>query len=536
MIKKSCLLSYLLLLIFIAGGQTPKTSLLYDFVNEQRQTLRIIDSISLFKRTTIAPSGKINASLSQKLLLVIDKQASLKIYRDKAAGISLKVPSATGTDYKLELVMQDISSNGNILIGTINGAGAGKKTGMGQGLHYRGYINGDPLSIASFSVFANGEVMLLFSNDKGNFNIGSTGGNMGEYVLYNSKDMLASPTFACDAIPVPGINPVQQIGALKTAAVPTLLCKKVRVFWEADYKLFSQNFNSDTTNTANYLAGLFNQVAIMFQNEGITIELTDTYIWVTPDPYNTGTSSDALNTFKTRWNNLNNNFKADMALLIDGGSTHNGGIAYIPNGLCTRKFNYGYVNVSGSFNTVPVYSWDVYALTHEMGHLFGSNHTHWCGWNTGPGGTCGAIDDCETLQAAGACSTCPVTTSIRPSAPAGFQGTIMSYCHLKAGIGVNLANGFGPLPQAFIRNAVNNSACLFADNKWTGAINTAWENATNWSCGSIPNSTTDVTIGSGLTNYPVISSAAICRRIVQQPNTDVLVKTGATLTLTGPPN
>ena len=533
MIKKACILPYFLLLLFTASGQQPKTSLLYDFVKEHRQTSRITDSIGLFKRTAIAPTAKINASLSQKQMLVIDKQASLKIYNDKAASISLDIPSTAGNSYKVELVKQDINGSGSVITDTITGIGTGHKTGTTQGLHYRGYINGDPLSMASFSVFANGEVMLLFSNDKGNFNVGSAGNNNDEYVLYNSKDLVASPAFSCGAMPVNDISSIQQTTMLQTAAVPTILCKKVQVYWEADYKLFSQNFNSNLANTTNYLTGLFNQVAVMFQNEGIIIELADTYIWVTPDPYNTSSGSNALSTFKTRWNNLNNTFKADVALLIGGGTAHNGGIAYIPSGLCAKKYAYGYVNVSGAYSAVPVYSWDVYSATHEIGHIFGSYHTHWCGWNTGPGGTCGAIDDCETLEASGTCNTCPVSTSIKPSAPAGFSGTVMSYCHLKSGIGVNLSNGFGPLPGALIRSYVNNATCLVADNRWTGVTNTAWENAGNWSCGSIPTSTTDVIISSGLNNYPVISNSAICRKIVQQPNTKVTVKTGGTLTLTG---
>jgi len=175
-------------------------------------------------------------------------------------------------------------------------------------------------------------------------------------------------------------------------------------------------------------------------------------------------------------------------------------------------------------------------VTHEMGHMVGSHHTHWCGWNTGAGGTCGAIDDCYTTEAFGACASCTALTPTNPSAPLGFKGTVMSYCHLRAGIGINLANGFGPLPQDAIRNTVNIASCAIYDNKWTGTVSTAWENPANWNCGMIPNATTDVTIPTGLNNYPVINSAAICRRIKQQPNTSVLVKTGFSLTLAGPPN
>jgi hypothetical protein len=112
----------------------------------------------------------------------------------------------------------------------------------------------------------------------------------------------------------------------------------------------------------------------------------------------------------------------------------------------------------------------------------------------------------------------------------------MSYCHLKSGIGVDLVNGFGPLPQALIRRTVSGASCLVNDSKWTGAAGTAWENQANWSCGTVPTATTDVTIPGGLANYPVVSSQATCRRIIQAPNTRVVVKTGSSLILAGPPN
>jgi hypothetical protein len=436
-------------------------------------------------------------------------------------------------------VQEDINSSGDFSIGTLEGNGIAKKMDTVQGLHYRGYIDGDPASIAGFSIFANGEVMGLFCNSDGNFNIGKAPGQQNDYILYNSKDMKASLGFECGTseIPAPGgSNNANTLDIPPVNPIPALLCKKVRIYWEGDYKLFSNNFSSDTTATANYLTGLFNQVAIMYQNEGILIELTDTYIWTTANTYNMTTSSNGLASFKSRWNALGNNFKADLAVVIDGAPTNNGGVAYLlTNNLCNRTYAYGYADIYAFYNNVPTYSWDVEVVTHEMGHMVGSNHTHWCGWNTGAGGTCGAIDNCYTVEAGGvgSCTTCAATTNTNPSAPVGFKGTVMSYCHLRSGIGINLALGFGPLPQAVIRNTISTASCALYDNKWTGTNGTAWEDPGNWGCGMIPNATTDVTIPAGLLNYPVINSAATCRRIKQEPNTSVLVKTGFSLLLTG---
>jgi hypothetical protein len=534
---KYSLISFLLILTITTNGQQAKNSLLFELVTEKRLHAKT-DPVVLFAKSSVAVPSKIQETVSEKLILSLDKQASLELFKNKPASISLLVPSVGGQDHKLEMIQQDIANKDEFSFGSIEGNGIMKKAGTEQGLHYRGYINGDPYSIAGFSIFSNGEVMGVFCNAIGNYNLGKTGD---QYIVYSSSHMLASLGFECGTseLPVENIAKPAELPPPTNPIPPPLLCKKVRIYWEADYKLYSNNFSSNLTSTANYLTGLFNQVAIMYQNEGILIELTDTYIWITQDPYNTSTSSNGLATFKSRWNSMGNSFKADLALLIDGAPTNNGGIAYLlTNNLCNRAFAYGYANIYAFFNTVPTYSWDVEVLTHEMGHMMGSNHTHWCGWNTGAGSTGGAIDDCYTTEAGGAggCASCAATTSTNPSPPAGFKGTVMSYCHLRAGIGINLANGFGPLPQGVIRNTVNNASCALYDNKWTGTVSTAWENPANWNCGSVPNATTDVTIPSGLVNYPVVNSAAICRRIRQEPNTSVLVKTGFSLMLTGPPN
>ncbi|MCW3105558.1 MAG: C-terminal target protein [Segetibacter sp.] len=50
-------------------------------------------------------------------------------------------------------------------------------------------------------------------------------------------------------------------------------------------------------------------------------------------------------------------------------------------------------------------------------------------------------------------------------------------------------------------------------NIWTGAVSVAWENAANWSCGSVPDANTDVIINTGTSNNPVINQPAECRSL-----------------------
>ena len=68
---------------------------------------------------------------------------------------------------------------------------------------------------------------------------------------------------------------------------------------------------------------------------------------------------------------------------------------------------------------------------------------------------------------------------------------------------------------------VSNIFFLQVINQWTGAVNNLWENSGNWSCGKIPDASTDVTINSGTIT---VSSNATCRSLK--------VSTGATVTVT----
>jgi hypothetical protein len=65
-----------------------------------------------------------------------------------------------------------------------------------------------------------------------------------------------------------------------------------------------------------------------------------------------------------------------------------------------------------------------------------------------------------------------------------------------------------------------------------GAVDSAWENSANWSCGSLPDSNTDVTINATAVHYPEINSNASCRSLTLQPEAAILVKTGYKINIT----
>lgn len=430
-------------------AQSTEKSILFQQVEEVKQEGLEFQQVALF--TVKDEHNRHEATLSKETLLTPDTKAINSLYQQRPKAISLTIQTAYGTSYTLEGMRSNpLALNPNIKYQDANGI---HSFPYDAGLHYQGALANHQHSLAAISVFADGNVMILFANNEGNFVVGKIEDASGDYILYNDRDYLAMPDMPCGTMDDDGTNE-EPIGVEKTTA--KYQCNKVSVYFEADNDLYN-NKNSDVTATQTYLTGMFNEVQTMYRNEQVAVELKSIKIWTTADNYSESSSHAALGDFTTAWNNNGQSFDGDVAMLIARDPGGKGGVAWRA-GLCSSNSPYAYGDVSGSFNNVPSYSWDVSMVTHELGHLFTLRHTHWCGWRTGPNNSCGSIDDCNTQESGAGCSTCPSTyTNSAPTS--SWQGTVMSYCHLRSR-GINLANGFGPLPGDELRDAINTLPCL----------------------------------------------------------------------------
>lgn len=435
------------LLLIVITGTVQAQNMLYKEIQQAHSKGYLFQEVNLFNQA----SGNKHEALAKETLLSPDTKAIKNIYETRPQAITVNMKTADGNSYMLELLRSNPFSN-NPNIGYIDAVGK-HKFNTDKGIHYQGAVMGAVKSIAAISIYANGDVMMLFANEDGNFVTGKLEDNSGKYILYNDRDFLVTPPTTCATEDYTiGEQEDEPIDGGKTTAAYE--CKKVRLYWELDFELYT-NKQSSTLLTTAYATGLFNQVQTLYRNEQIAVELTSIFVWTVDDGYADAKSGDALKDFRDTWNAKGANFDGDLAMLLAKDAGGLGGVAYV-DVLCSNSSRYAYGDIHGSYGSLPTYSWDVSMVTHEIGHNLGSKHTHWCGWNTGAGGTCGSIDKCTTQQSGSGCTTC--TSTLSNSDP-NWKGTIMSYCHLSSR-GIDLAEGFGPLPGAKIRSEVSSKSCL----------------------------------------------------------------------------
>ncbi|MDR1197433.1 MAG: zinc-dependent metalloprotease [Prevotellaceae bacterium] len=318
--------------------------------------------------------------------------------------------------------------------------------------HYRGVIRGIENSLAAITIYDN-EIMGLIISDEGNFNLVKDK-QSGKHIFYNDKNVKEKPSLECGTEDEGNTEEYsseilfQQRDMIRqnimTAQALTNAVNIVKFYFETEYDIY-QAIGS-TAGVEAFISGLFNQVAVLYQNENIITAISQLYVWTSADPYTATSTSNLLSQFQS----TRTSFTGNLGMLLTfryNSNGEKGGLAAGFSGLCNSSTSQklAVAMIYEFYSIVPAYSWSVYVITHEFGHLLGSKHTKACVWN----GNNTAIDGCGDIE--GSCSN--------PGYPAS-GGTIMSYCHLIPSVGINFSLGFGSQPGNVIRNSVANSSCL----------------------------------------------------------------------------
>ncbi|HEX2617089.1 MAG TPA: M12 family metallo-peptidase, partial [Flavobacteriales bacterium] len=369
-------------------------------------------------------------------LLRMDEARTAQVLVQRPELLALTLPSEEG-EVTIDLERVDITTDDFSVVAASTNA----PVGYSAGVHYRGRVRGDDASVAAISVFGD-EVMGLITDAQGDRVLGRVAGEgPGAHILYRTSAMRRPVVASCATADDGEAYTTDQLTIQPHAK--TVKC--VRLYWEVNYDIFQGK--GSVANATNYVTGLFNQSATLYANDGVSVALSQVYVWDVASPY----TSTSTSTLLTQFGTTRTSFNGDLANLL--GYAGGGGIAWL-SGLCNSqaKYKMAYSGISSSYSTVPTYSWSVEVVTHEQGHLLGSKHTHACAWN----GDNTAIDGCGPAAgySEGSCPAGPVPAS-------SVGGTIMSYCHLTSST-IKFANGFGPQPLAVIINSINNAACLTA--------------------------------------------------------------------------
>lgn len=238
------------------------------------------------------------------------------------------------------------------------------------------------------------------------------------------------PTWACGEEEGPGFlgfPPSAQAGG-DADAITTLHSLVVAVDTDNEFMLNKAANNATTAN--NYLASLIASMSAIYERDFLVRLLQGTTTLrfsTTADPYvqnsNGNASGAELSEFSNYWSANFSGVTRGLAMMISGKqpqSNSASGIAWV-NGLCSTGIGYSFNKVFGPAFAI---SNDAKLVGHELGHNFGSPHTH-C--YSPP------IDNC--FNGEGGCysggTSCPAATTI--NGVTNVRGTIMSYCHLLGG-------------------------------------------------------------------------------------------------------
>lgn len=233
--------------------------------------------------------------------------------------------------------------------------------------------------------------------------------------------------------------------------------RRADIIVDSDYELF-QKFGTEAA-TFTYITNLFTYVSSRYQAEvAARFNLKQIVVRATTsDPWTQTSTPSMLNELQAYWNAPENSSTSRHHVHLLSGKNAGGGIAYVGS-LGSQSYAYGVsANIDGNFSpSNPQVIWDSVVVAHEIGHAFGSSHTHdYDNPYIAPSpNTGGAIDCC--YSGSNANSQCGVAlgggnrvgylpgwASTTGGGSGQRNGTIMSYCHQVTGGMGNIAWTFG---------------------------------------------------------------------------------------------
>ena len=222
-------------------------------------------------------------------------------------------------------------------------------------------------------------------------------------------------------------------------------CRVIKLALEYDFEFWTSALNANDENAFFYTLALAAAMDEIYRRDvGIGIQISYLNVWtVADDPWTMLDTSSQLDELES-WYAANGDDVDRDAVMLCSARPLGGGIANIES-LCNDS-GYGVSADMNGFFTYPLSdfaanNWDIYVMSHELGHIVGSPHTH---------SFCPPLDQCAPLGFFGGCQTQQICA----------EGTLMGYCHLCPGGLSNMHLGFHPTAAQTIADYVAASDCL----------------------------------------------------------------------------
>ncbi|GIK17659.1 MAG: hypothetical protein BroJett003_26230 [Planctomycetota bacterium] len=261
--------------------------------------------------------------------------------------------------------------------------------------------------------------------------------NHGIYNRFSPEAVFAPIEFACDPEILPGTEPYLDGAGDDNESISGFMWRVARVATDADFE-FRNRFTT-AAQAMEYSVVLLASISTIYERD-MNLKLAAVFVrvWDTSnDPFTANNTADALTEMRNFWNNNMGSVSRSIAHLLSAKDL-GGGRASVSQ-ICTSSAYGVNGNMSGSFPR-PLRdrdngNWDVVVFAHEMGHNFGTHHTH-C-FNP-------PLDQCYNEEDGcwGGARVCGI-------------GTIMSYCHTCNGGLANINLVFHPSCSVAIRNYVD---------------------------------------------------------------------------------
>jgi hypothetical protein len=376
-------------------------------------------------------------------------------------GASLRIEGAVLDEFSdtagLELVrFEPAASNAKFIA---QSAGGSRELHPDLPVYYRGSVDGMRGSVAVLGFRSNGEIRGIITGAEGTWVIGRELGRQDELRSKKVKKQAGDPSssFTCEQVEATGpkrsrsaaVNAGASLGAMSDSAARAVarlpLVYTAQIAVETDYEYFELFDNEE--DAALYALDMMAFTGSLGESEfGMNVQVPYILVWTdSSDPY-TGGELGRLSQLRERWNQAGQTYcggtdcttiPRSTAILLSGAGS--GGVAYIP-ALCdwyhspNNGYSYAYAgSMDGNFDIdSPSVVWDAVVVTHELGHNFGSPHTH-----------CFSppIDQCYGSEMG-----CYSGAASLPSGcPGNGQGcgTIMGYCHRLTGGLSNVSLTYG---------------------------------------------------------------------------------------------